>query len=198
MWVSIFLSPQPFCSDFSSSSEFVWTNQWQNPWRCNWNTQQRHPMKRTWKPLPSSGKPQRRTQLFAWVSMHKLSPKLSIAPHVWNCPTGATCGTKQTATAQALLMSFTSTPMPKLIGDGDDWSHLFPKASVLAGRTPELCYKKFHEDLKAMSLRCEQYNAEAHTRPFPECFPMYTNNPGVLECSISVWEYVRPCETSVL
>lgn len=99
---------------------------------------------------------------------------------------GATCGTKQTATAQALLMSFTSTPMPKLIGDGDDWSHLFPKASVLAGRTPELCYKKFHEDLKAMSLRCEQYNAEAHTRPFPECFPMYTNNPGVLECSISV------------
>ena len=101
------------------------------------------------------------------------------------CP-GATCGTKQTATAQALLMSFTSTPMPKLIGDGDDWSHLFPKASVLAGRTPELCYKKFNEELNAMSLRCEQYNAEAHTRPFPECFPMYTNHPGLLECSISV------------
>ena len=77
--------------------------------------------------------------------------------------------------------------MPKLIGDEDeDWTHLFPKASVLAGHTPESCYYKFQQDLKAMSLRCEQYNAESHTRPFPECFPMYTNNPMVLETSISV------------
>ena len=50
------------------------------PWRCNWNTQKRHAEKSTWKPLPSSGKPKRRTQFFAWVSMHKLSPTLSIAP----------------------------------------------------------------------------------------------------------------------
>jgi len=97
---------------------------------------------------------------------------------------GATCGTKQTATAQALLMSFTSTPMPKLMGD--DWSHLFPKASVLAGHTPESCYTRFQDELAVMAQKCEKYNAEAHTRAFPECFPVYPNNPHVLESAISV------------
>ena len=99
-------------------------------------------------------------------------------------PSGATCGTKQTATAQALLMSFTSTPMPKLMGD--DWSHLFPKASVLAGHTPESCYTRFQDELAVMAQKCEMYNAEAHTRAFPECFPVYPNNPHVLESAISV------------
>merc|ERR1712176_254062 len=41
---------------------------------------------------------------------------------------GQLIGTKQTATAQALLMSFTATPMPKLLGS--DWTHLFPAPIV--------------------------------------------------------------------
>ena len=98
---------------------------------------------------------------------------------------GSMCGTKQTATAQALLMSFTSTPMPKLMGE--DWSHLFPKTSVLVGKSPESAFKTFQDDLTAMAAKCEKFNAEARSRNFPDCFPVYTNNPRVLECAVSVW-----------
>ena len=43
---------------------------------------------------------------------------------------GKLCGNKQTAIAQALLMAFTSTPMPKL---QSDWSHLFLKQDIARG-----------------------------------------------------------------
>ncbi|CAK9005933.1 unnamed protein product [Durusdinium trenchii] len=99
---------------------------------------------------------------------------------------GSACGTKQTATAQALLMSFTSTPMPKLMGE--DWSHLFPKTAVLASpeKSPESAYKTFQQELATMADQCDRFNANARTRTFPECFPMYTNNPRVLESAVSV------------
>merc|ERR1712176_848432 len=54
---------------------------------------------------------------------------------------GRLMGTKQTATQQGLLMSFTSTPMPKLMGE--DWTHLFlPRhGETLPGRqTPAESY----------------------------------------------------------
>eukprot|EP00913_Durusdinium_trenchii_P015080 g14142.t1 len=59
-------------------------------------------------------------------------------------------GTKQTATSQALLMSFTSTPMPKLLGD--DWTHLFPKPKDTS-KDPAAAFRRFQENLKAMAER---------------------------------------------
>lgn len=100
---------------------------------------------------------------------------------------GASIGTKQTATTQALLMAFTSTPMPKLMGG--DWTFLFPKLQgpVPAGsKTPEQSFKNFQDSLQAMSKRCDAYNDAAGSRPFPECFPMYVLNPKLLESSLSV------------
>ncbi|CAE7947026.1 SWA2, partial [Symbiodinium sp. KB8] len=70
---------------------------------------------------------------------------------------GALRGTKQTATLQALLMSFTSTPMPKLLGE--DWSHLFPPASIASGGNAKDCFKKFQSDLETMAAKCDAYNA---------------------------------------
>mmetsp|Transcript_76798 Transcript_76798/g.183983 ORF Transcript_76798/g.183983 Transcript_76798/m.183983 type:complete len:652 (-) Transcript_76798:75-2030(-) len=97
---------------------------------------------------------------------------------------GRTMGTKQTATAQALLMSFTSTPMPKLLGE--DWSFLFPEPWVPSAQTPKSVFQGFQSELLAMAERCDKYNELAPTRAFPDCFPVYTCNPRVLETSVSV------------
>ncbi|CAE8605670.1 unnamed protein product [Polarella glacialis] len=99
---------------------------------------------------------------------------------------GATAGTKQAATSTALLMSFTSLQMPKLLGD--DWTHLFPKPSGPShgAKSPEECFRIFQEELQAISKKCDAYNDAAASRPFPECFPLYVVNPKHLETSISV------------
>jgi len=94
---------------------------------------------------------------------------------------GQRCGTKQTATATALLMSFTNMPMPKLLGG--DWTHLFPSPKT---GDPKGIFKTFQEELLKMADDCDAYNASATTRPFPECFPMYVNNPRLLELSVSL------------
>jgi len=94
---------------------------------------------------------------------------------------GQRCGTKQTATATALLMSFTNLPMPKLLGG--DWTHLFPSPKT---GDPKGIFKTFQEELLKMADTCDAYNASATTRPFPECFPMYVNNPRLLELSVSL------------
>jgi hypothetical protein len=118
---------------------------------------------------------------------------------------GSLIGTKQTATAQALLMSFTSTPMPRLLGS--DWTHLFPSVTnqeaeagaaipvdispaeeTLTAPPPQaiVAFRTFQEEMHAMSADCEAYNEAAATRPFPECFPLYVLDPKRLETSISV------------
>lgn len=94
----------------------------------------------------------------------------------------ALVGTKQTATAQTLLMSFTSTPMPKLLGS--DWTHLFTPAT--GSSSPSAAFTEFQQALQTLSQECDAYNAAASSRPFPECFPMYVINPKMLETSISV------------
>ncbi|CAK9104802.1 unnamed protein product [Durusdinium trenchii] len=93
---------------------------------------------------------------------------------------GQSCGTKQTATATALLMSFTNKKMPKLL---DDWTHLFPPP--ISG-DPKAVFQKFQDELVAMASSCDAYNAASSTRPYPECFPMYVNNPKLLEVSVSL------------
>jgi hydroperoxy icosatetraenoate dehydratase/isomerase len=101
---------------------------------------------------------------------------------------GALIGTKQTASAQGLLMSLTSTPMPKLL-DSVGWTHLFPppKTPPLAGvATADQSFWTFQKRLRDMAAYCDDYNAKANTRPFPNNFPMYVLNPSLLETSISV------------
>lgn len=103
---------------------------------------------------------------------------------------GKTVGTRQTATATALLMAFTSTPMPQLLNS--DWTHLFEDILKPAGSgkpgvpNPIEAFTKWQEKLNRFSDQCKTYNAEASTRPFPECFPLYVCDPEVLETSISV------------
>eukprot|EP00928_Gymnodinium_smaydae_P022459 TRINITY_DN18857_c0_g1_i1.p1 TRINITY_DN18857_c0_g1~~TRINITY_DN18857_c0_g1_i1.p1 ORF type:complete len:660 (+),score=63.15 TRINITY_DN18857_c0_g1_i1:65-2044(+) len=96
---------------------------------------------------------------------------------------GKSIGTKQTATAQGLLMSFTSTPMPMLLGA--DWTHLFTPPTV-KGKSAIAALTKFQDALAVMARRCDAYNEQSSQRPFPECFPLYTINPRLLETSISV------------
>lgn len=99
---------------------------------------------------------------------------------------GARMGTKQGALNQALLMSFTSMPMPKLMGS--DWTHLFPKISSAppGAKTPEQAFQSFQEELAAMSKKCDAYNETAQERPFPHCFPVDIMNPKLLDSSIGV------------
>merc|ERR1719188_833101 len=69
---------------------------------------------------------------------------------------GALVGTRQTATAQTLLMSFTSTPMPKLLGS--DWSFLFPakRGGEIPGRTtPNEAFATFQQELLQFSNYCD-------------------------------------------
>jgi len=94
----------------------------------------------------------------------------------------ALVGTKQTATAQTLLMSFTATAMPRLLGS--DWTHLFPPAT--GSSSPSAVFTEFQQALQTFSEEVDAYNAAASSRPFPECFPMYVFNPRLLETSVSV------------
>ena len=73
----------------------------------------------------------------------------------------------------------------RLIGEGVDWTHLFPSPTVPA-KDPSAAFKKFQQNLSAMADRCDSYNAMADSRAFPDCFPLYTQNPRVLEVSLSV------------
>ena len=80
--------------------------------------------------------------------------------------------------------------LPRLIEEGTDWTHLFPKATV-ANKDPTVAFQTFQKNLIAMADKCDKYNETASTRAFPECFPMYTQNPRLLECSLSVWGKVH-------
>jgi len=98
---------------------------------------------------------------------------------------GQLIGTKQTATAQALLMSFTSTPMPQLLGS--DWAHLFPPQTVTeSSLSPATVFETYQRDLQAFSDECQAYNDTASEREFPYCYPLYTLDPKYLETSVSV------------
>lgn len=117
----------------------------------------------------------------------------SVAPYVqdvsfcaFRWTPGATIGTKQTATNQAMLMSFTSTEMPRLLGS--DWTHLFPEkqAPPEGVKTPQECFQAFQTQLAEMSQMCDEYDAKAKSRSFPECFPLQVMNPKNLDTSISI------------
>lgn len=110
---------------------------------------------------------------------------------------GENVATKESALLQALLMSFTSQAMPKLMGG--DWTYLFPpvpqesmahlprlgEEGGLRQSDPKVVFRTFQAELEAMAMYCDQYNAAATQRPFPFNFPM-SLHPRDLETSISV------------
>ncbi|KAJ1448438.1 hypothetical protein M885DRAFT_539212 [Pelagophyceae sp. CCMP2097] len=108
----------------------------------------------------------------------------------FNWPIGEAMGTKRTAVTQATLMAFTSTPMPMLMavpGSENDWTHLFLKGAD--GQTPQPLlegFAAFQADLASMADRCDAYDNEAESRPFPFNSQLTCTNPRFLECSVSV------------
>jgi len=115
---------------------------------------------------------------------------------------GANAGTKNGALNAALLISFTSTPMPLLMkpqpGDTnpalwETWSHLFPDPNthwpgymgpVGKGESeiasPTETFDEYQKELQALSIENDAYNDGNTTDP------VYCFNPKYLETSVSV------------
>merc|ERR1712151_418330 len=90
---------------------------------------------------------------------------------------------KEVAMGQALIMSLTSTPMPRLLARGpeDDWSHLFPAESKEDRSKLDALFSKFQNELQTFSDSADDYNAKASERAFPNNFGLWVFNPKYLE-----------------
>jgi len=105
----------------------------------------------------------------------------------WRWPAGEAVSNKQSAISQAVLTSFTFMPMPRLLaapGSADDWSHVFDGAP--AATNLKQCYSAFQRELLALSVELDEYNRDAATRPFPNGWGMWTNQPRLLEVSLNL------------
>jgi len=91
---------------------------------------------------------------------------------------GHMCGTKQTAIDQALLMSFTSLPMPSLLGS--DWTHLFDKHEQI------MAFEEFQKELEDLAEEMTKEEHEVKKKDPPLNFPVYVFNPTYLETSVGV------------
>jgi len=108
---------------------------------------------------------------------------------------GKLAGTKQAAVNAAVLMSFTSTPMPRLMQtkDDDDWSFLFLDAwsssDVHDSRAKAVAaYRTFQSSLAELAQASDEFNAKALApdAQFPNNFGIWSINPKFLEVSVSV------------
>lgn len=108
---------------------------------------------------------------------------------------GKLAATKQAAVCAAVLMSFTSTPMPSLMkkSEQDDWSFLFvdkwTSANVKNSKEKAVnAYNEFQEELVKLSKAADAYNeaALAEHAQFPYNFGIWSQNPKYLESSVSV------------
>jgi len=100
---------------------------------------------------------------------------------------GASVGTKQVALAQGMLMASTSTPMPPLMGS--DWTYLFPTNTSKPrpqSSSPDQAFHTFQDELQALSVEIDEWNAASATRPYPWNYPMYVFNPKLLETAVNV------------
>mmetsp|Transcript_46441 Transcript_46441/g.147453 ORF Transcript_46441/g.147453 Transcript_46441/m.147453 type:complete len:107 (+) Transcript_46441:418-738(+) len=103
--------------------------------------------------------------------------------------------TKQAALNAAVLMAFTSTPMPPLMRktEEDDWSFLFPSewksADVPSPKArADAAYNQFQADLARLEVKYQAFNdaALAADATFPNNFGIWAHVPSLLECSVSV------------
>merc|ERR1719428_1937971 len=85
---------------------------------------------------------------------------------------GSLAGTKQTATAQALLMMMTATPMAKIWPC--DWSHVFEKRKQPNGNPdPWQCFAQYQSELGQLAAEIEEHNTTCASKPYPHHWPMY-------------------------
>merc|ERR1712087_892934 len=108
---------------------------------------------------------------------------------------GEMMATKQAALNAAVLMAFTSTPMPPLMRktEEDDWSFLFPSewksADVPSPKArADAAYNQFQADLARLEVKYQAFNdaALAADATFPNNFGIWAHVPSLLECSVSV------------
>ena len=108
---------------------------------------------------------------------------------------GEMMATKQAALNAAVLMAFTSTPMPPLMRktEEDDWSFLFPSewksADVPSPKArADAAYNQFQADLARLEVKSQAFNdaALAADATFPNNFGIWAHVPSLLECSVSV------------
>jgi hypothetical protein len=106
---------------------------------------------------------------------------------------GQLCGTRQTATAQALLMMMTATPMPHIwnADNNTDWTYVFEDLQRPAAWGPSpgdyrAVFAEFQRELGELHTYTEANNAQCRGKSFPNNFPMDVWDPAVIETSISV------------
>merc|ERR1719401_2514612 len=103
------------------------------------------------------------------------------------------CGTKQTAIGQALLMMMTATPMPQIWTDPSveetSWTQCFEDLDPpWHTNNPDYqqVFDEFQADLGALHDEIDSFNNSCWDMEWPNCFPLYSYDPAVLETSISV------------
>lgn len=109
---------------------------------------------------------------------------VSFCAFAW--PEGQVCSTKRQAIQQAGLMAFTSTPMPRLMaepGSDGDWTHIFLDENK---NKSTKVWVDFQRGLKKLHEECVEHNEEVKTKEFPHCWGLFTVDPALLECSVSV------------
>lgn len=95
---------------------------------------------------------------------------------------------KPVAIGQGLIMSLTSTPMPRLLVTAPefDWSRIWLRRTPEEGAALDAIFARFQENLAAFSLQCSRYNDTIGERSFPDNFGLWSFDPALLETSVSI------------
>jgi len=101
---------------------------------------------------------------------------------------GVMAAPKPIALGQGLIMSLTSTPMPRLLVTAPefDWSRIWLRRTPAEGAALDDIFARFQQDLTAFSLKCRQYNDTIGERSFPDNFGLWSFDPALLETSVSI------------
>lgn len=97
---------------------------------------------------------------------------------------------KEIAVGQAIIMTLTSTPMPKLLVPPNmpqnNWSKIFLRRTPAERKGVDSLYATLQKELADFSLRCGVYNDTAARRDFPDNFGLWCFDPRYLETSVAI------------
>jgi hypothetical protein len=95
---------------------------------------------------------------------------------------------KPVALGQGLIMTLTSTPMPRLLVTAPefDWSRIWLRRTRQEGEYLHSIFDQFQLELKAFSRKCKLYNDAIDERLFPNNFGMWSFDPALLQTSVSI------------
>ena len=103
---------------------------------------------------------------------------------------GVLSAPKEIAVGQAIIMTLTSTPMPKLLVPPNmpqnNWSKIFLARTPAEREGVDSLYATLQKELAGFSLRCGEYNDTAALRDFPDNFGLWCFDPRYLSTSVSV------------